>query len=101
LSPLKRATNELSAIEAGSQSRLQGDYPAELKGLTSNINALLSHQQEHLERYRKNLGDLAHSLKTPLAVLQNAVESSGGVGDFSAVVEEQIERMNQITYFGE
>jgi len=97
LSPLKHAANELSAIEAGSQSRLQGEYPAELNGLTSNVNALLSHQQEHLERYRKNLGDLAHSLKTPLAILQNAVESRDGIEDLSSVVEEQVERMNQIT----
>ncbi len=97
LSPLKHAANELSAIEAGSQSRLQGEYPAEMKGLTSNVNALLSHQQEHLERYRKNLGDLAHSLKTPLAILQNAVESRDGVENLPSVVEEQIERMNQIT----
>lgn len=97
LSPLKHAADELSAIEAGSQLSLQGEYPAELKGLTSNINALLSNQQEHLERYRKNLGDLAHSLKTPLAILQNAVESRGGVGNLSVVVEEQVERMNQIT----
>lgn len=97
LSPLKHAANELSAIEAGSQLRLQGEYPAELKGLTSNVNALLSHQQEHLERYRKNLGDLAHSLKTPLAILQNAVESRDGVEGLSSVVEEQVERMNQIT----
>ncbi len=97
LSPLKRAANELSAIEAGSQSRLQGEYPAELNGLTGNVNALLSHQQEHLERYRKNLGDLAHSLKTPLAILQNAVESRDGAESLSSVVEEQVERMNQIT----
>ncbi len=97
LFPLRHAANELSAIEAGSQHRLQGEYPAELKGLTSNINALLSQQQEHLERYRKNLGDLAHSLKTPLAILQNTVESRDGIDDLSAVVEEQVERMNQIT----
>ena len=97
LFPLKHAANELSAIEAGSQLRLQGEYPAELRGLTSNINALLIQQQEHLERYRKNLGDLAHSLKTPLAILQNSVDSRDGVDDLSAVVEEQVERMNQIT----
>ncbi|MCK4587751.1 MAG: GHKL domain-containing protein [Gammaproteobacteria bacterium] len=97
LSPLRHAANELSAIEAGSQVRLQGKYPAELKGLTSNVNALLLYQQEHLERYRKNLGDLAHSLKTPLAILQNAVESHDGVESLSSVVEDQVERMNQIT----
>lgn len=97
LLPLKRAEEELSAIEAGTQTRLQGDFPPELKGLTSNINALLSHQEEHLERYRKTLGDLAHSLKTPLAILQNTVENKSDNQNLSAVVIEQVERMNQIT----
>ena len=97
LFPLKHAANELSAIEAGSQLQLEGEYPEELKGLTSNINALLTQQHEHLERYRKNLGDLAHSLKTRLAILQNSVDNRDDADDLSAVVEEQVERMNQIT----
>lgn len=97
LLPLKHAADELTAIEAGLQNRLQGDFPPELEGLTSNINALLAHQQEHLERYRKTLGDLAHSLKTPLAILQSAVENKSEKQDLSVVIEEQVERMNQIT----
>jgi len=97
LLPLKKAADELSAIEAGAQNKLQGDFPRELRGLTGNINALISHQQEHLERYRKTLGDLAHSLKTPLAILQNAVENDNDNQDLSVVVKEQVERMNQIT----
>jgi two-component system sensor histidine kinase PhoQ len=97
LSPLKQATDELAAIEAGKQPRLQGVYPKELSGLTSNINTLLSQQQEHLERYRRTLGDLAHSLKTPLAVLQNAVENQQPDDNLTTVVREQVERMNQIT----
>jgi two-component system sensor histidine kinase PhoQ len=97
LLPLKHAADELSAIEAGSQNRLKGKFPPELEGLTSNINALLAHQHEHLERYRKTLGDLAHSLKTPLAILQSAVENKNEKQDLSTVIEEQVERMNQIT----
>ena len=97
LLPLKHAADELSAIEAGLQNRLKGEFPPELEGLTSNINALLAHQQEHLERYRKTLGDLAHSLKTPLAILQSAVENKSERQDLSAVIAEQVERMNQIT----
>jgi two-component system sensor histidine kinase PhoQ len=97
LSPLRKATNELAAIEAGQQARLQGGYPRELQGLTGNINTLLSQQQEHLDRYRRTLGDLAHSLKTPLAVLQSVAESGGESSQLSKVVKEQVERMNQIT----
>jgi two-component system sensor histidine kinase PhoQ len=97
LSPLKKATDELAAIEAGHQARLQGGYPPELQGLTGNINTLLSQQHEHLERYRRTLGDLAHSLKTPLAVLQSAAENKNDQMALVQVVEEQVERMNQIT----
>lgn len=97
LLPLKQAARELQAIEEGVQTRLQGHYPQELLGLTSNINALLSHQQEHLERYRRTLGDLAHSLKTPLAILQSAAENPDSGSDLPHVVAEQVERMNQLT----
>lgn len=97
LSPLKKAADELAAIEAGRQARLQGGYPQELQGLTGNINTLLSQQQEHLDRYRRTLGDLAHSLKTPLAVLQSAAENKNEQSLLSLVVQEQVERMNQIT----
>ena len=104
LSPLRQAADELLAIEVGKQPRLQGDYPRELQTLTGNINALLSHQQEHLERYRHTLADLAHSLKTPLAILRSSVESQGGssgnsTSDLGVVVKEQVDRMNQITSY--
>lgn len=97
LSPLKKAADELAAIEEGRQARLQGGYPLELQGLTGNINTLLSQQQEHLDRYRRTLGDLAHSLKTPLAVLQSAAENKNEQSLLPQVVQEQVERMNQIT----
>ena len=101
LSPLTNAAEELAGIEAGQQARLQDEYPLELRGLTGNINRLLSQQQEHLERYRRTLGDLAHSLKTPLAILQSAAEGADendrSNQSFSKVVREQVERMNQIT----
>lgn len=97
LSPLTLAAEELSGIAAGQQTRLQDEYPRELRALTENINTLLSQQQEHLERYRRTLGDLAHSLKTPLAILQSAVENGGSEQSLPKVVREQVERMNQIT----
>lgn len=97
LSPLAHAAEELAGIEAGQQARLQDEYPLELQGLTGNINILLTQQQEHLERYRRTLGDLAHSLKTPLAILQTAAENNNPNQSFSRVVLDQVERMNQIT----
>ena len=99
LAPLQIAANELSAIEVGKQQRLEHDYPGEMKGLTNNVNALLDHQQEHLERYRHTLGDLAHSLKTPLAVLQSAVDEEKSNAKIVQTVQEQLNRMNQITEY--
>jgi len=95
LSPLQNASEELRAIEKGRQTRLQGRYPPELRGLTSSINDLLAHQREHLERYRRTLGDLAHSLKTPLAILQSAADNRDD--GLPNVIREQVERMNQLT----
>ena len=99
LAPLQTAANELSAIETGTQKKLEYPYPGEMKRLTDNLNALLEHQQEHLERYRHTLGDLAHSLKTPLAVLQSATDEDVSSTKLRKTVQEQLQRMNQITEY--
>lgn len=72
LIPLKKAEQEIKLVEAGRLDKLQGDYPEELRGLTDNINSLIAHSESNQQRYRNSLGDLAHSLKTPLALLQAA-----------------------------
>jgi len=94
LAPLRRVATELVEIKAGHQPRLQYDYPQELSGLTNNLNALLEAQRCQLQRYREALGNLAHSLKTPLALLQGGVESPQQ--EQRALVREQVERMAQI-----
>lgn len=96
--PLRRVAKDLRRLEAGRADRLTGSYPRELHGLTENLNALLDQAESHLARYRDALGDLAHSLKTPLAVLRGAMESPQGPGcdDARAVALDQIERMNGI-----
>ncbi|KPJ92368.1 MAG: hypothetical protein AMJ55_09865 [Gammaproteobacteria bacterium SG8_15] len=99
LAPLGRASGELIAIEAGRKLRLSEDYPGELRGLTDNVNALLSHQQDHLERYRHTLGDLAHSLKTPLAVLQSTLDEKTIDSSSAKVIQEQLDRITQITEY--
>lgn len=93
LRPLRQVAQEVAEIEAGRRTELAGSYPRELRRLTENLNALIHHSHAHLERYRNALGDLAHSLKTPLAVLRSTVES-GPPADHSGL-REQIERMNQ------
>lgn len=95
LAPLRRAAQELGAVQSGAQARLLQVYPRELQGLTDNLNALLETERRQLTRYRDGLADLAHSLKTPLAVLRGALTSSGNDA-LRVAVRDQIERMNHI-----
>ena len=100
LRPLRRVASELSAIEAGKQNRLAGPYPRELTGLTDNLNTLLRHERVQQARYRDALADLAHSLKTPLAVLRGTLTGKQQKkGTLAATVEEQVERMNYIVEY--
>jgi two-component system sensor histidine kinase PhoQ len=97
LHPLREVAHALTEIESGREDQLQGDYPKELNRLTSNINSLIRHAQARQQRYRDSLGDLAHSLKTPLAVLQGLSESEGdNLQTIQKALHEQVERMNQI-----
>src|SRR5690606_37157640 len=70
LRPLRQVERDLAAVEAGAHEDLVGDYPRELLGLTDNLNALLRSERGRLQRYRDGLADLAHSIKTPLAILR-------------------------------
>ncbi len=93
LKPLRIIVKDLKAIEQGEKTHLDGHYPTELAGLAGHLNAFIAIERVHLERYRNNLADLAHSLKTPLAILRGCVES---FNDSKATVQEQITRMNDI-----
>lgn len=94
LSPLRKVGSELSRIERGDQERIQDSYPKEIERLTSNINILLKQERDQKTRYRNALGDLAHSLKTPLAVLQ-----TGLLPNADDTAQEQINRMNSIVEY--
>ncbi len=96
LKPLRKIVHDLEAVEEGRKSHLDGSYPTELHGLAGNLNAFISIERAHLERYRNNLADLAHSLKTPLAILRGCVES---FNENKQTVQEQISRMNEIVEY--
>jgi len=98
LKPLRTVAHELRQIEDGEIDKLSGGYPSELQQLTGNINSLLHHSQASQQRYRNSLGDLAHSLKTPLAVLQGAAETQN-TNQLQTAVEEQLPRMNDIVQY--
>jgi len=97
LRPLRTVTADLQQIEKGRTDRLVGHYPRELTGLTSSLNSLIAHSKTVQSRYRNSLDDLAHSLKTPLAILQSSQPDSNDAADAShALVSEQVERMDEI-----
>lgn len=92
LRPLRQVNAELAAIETGQQQGLHGNYPCEISQLSDNINTLLLHERAQQSRYQHALADLAHSLKTPLAVLRGIERPPPGMA-------EQITRMDHIVQY--
>ncbi len=100
LKPLRRIENEINAIESGKLSELGDGYPRELMGVTENMNALLRSERQRMVRYRDTLGNLAHSLKTPLAVIRSLVSTQGlELAEMSRQMSEQVARMDQIVSY--
>jgi signal transduction histidine kinase len=87
LRPVFEIRREIARVRKGETERLSGAYPEELAPLTSELNALLDHNQEVVERQRTHVGNLAHALKTPISVLLSEAERSPG--ELAQVVERQ------------
>jgi two-component system sensor histidine kinase PhoQ len=95
---LRGLSDELDGVEAGTRQRLSDQHPRELLRLTGSLNRLLDSERRQRERYRDSLEDLAHSLKTPLSVLQGLGETLAGQPanrDQAQLMQAQIERMSQ------
>jgi two-component system sensor histidine kinase PhoQ len=100
LTPLRKVANDMSRVERGDSDLLDSQYPLELIGLTERINAFITNEREQRTRYRHTLADLAHSLKTPLAVIRSQLESN--VGDEPARrvnLLDQVRRMNELVAY--
>lgn len=93
LQPLRRIKRALLDVRSGKASRLEGTFPAEIVPLAREINALLDHGSEVVERARTQAGNLAHALKTPLSVLMN--ESSRPAGPSAELTRRQVEIMRR------
>ena len=93
LAPLRRVAHEIRCIEHGEQAEVEGHYPSEITALTSNLNTLIKQERLRQTRYREALSFLAHSLKTPLAVLRMAL---GEPDQLPGVVSQQVARMDDI-----
>lgn len=106
LRPLRRVAGEVADIESGRRDRLQGAYPRELRPLTDNLNTLLAAERDNARRYSEALADLAHALKTPVAVLRARIESDspaspadlvGQVDAMEQIIRRQLERAQRST----
>jgi two-component system sensor histidine kinase PhoQ len=98
LRALRQLSRELDEVESGTRESLSENHPRELLRLTGSLNRLLRGECEQRGRYRDSLGDLAHSLKTPLAVLQGVSETIAQRPENieqARILQSQIERMNQ------
>ena len=94
LAPLRHVSEELNRLEAGKQQHIAGHYPSEVQRLANNLNAVLSHERKQQQRYRDALADLAHSLKTPLALIRSG--PGEGASTDTHTIEEQVEQMDRI-----
>lgn len=90
LLPLRTMAEEVQQLESGGRERLSESYPQELKGLAQNLDRFVVHEQRSRTRYRNALEDLAHSLKTPLAVVRNSLLD---VQPDKSLLSEQLDRM--------
>ena len=96
LAPVLRMRNSVADVREGRSERVDGQFPVELQPLADELNAMLDHSRELVERSRTHVGNLAHALKTPIAVLTNeAREAGGGFGDLvgrqTAIMAEQVD----------
>ncbi len=100
LLPIAGLEQDLKAIEEGRREYLVGQYPTEINGVTRSLNLLLSEERAQRERYRTTLADLAHSLKTPLAILKAEAEKpEQTVGEVAAALDQQVTRMTEIVSY--
>lgn len=97
LKPLRYVAEDLLEIENGNKKRLIETYPQEISILTKNLNKLLDSSQQQLSRYRDALGNMAHSLKTPIAVVQGIINNSVIKEKQSAL--EQLKTINEIVEY--
>ena len=101
LSPVTQLRSRLADVHAGREPRVEGRYPAEVEPLVRDLNALLEQREDMVRRAHAKAGDLAHGLKTPLAVLANEAERAAAAGhdELATLIGQQVDRMRrQVEY---
>jgi two-component system, OmpR family, sensor histidine kinase PhoQ len=99
LLPLRRVSSDLAHIERGTRDHLDGPYPVELTVLTRRLNGFIDSEREQRTRYRDTLADLAHSLKTPLAVIRSQLEIGGDAANLRGDLLDQVRKMDEIVAY--
>jgi two-component system, OmpR family, sensor histidine kinase PhoQ len=99
LRPLSKLARALKAMQSGDTRNIAGEHPRELQRIVDNLNLVLAREEALRQRYRNSLSDLAHSLKTPLAVLQGKLNQDASDGDLQQTLAEQVTRMNQVVTY--
>ena len=92
LAPLRRLGLSVTQLREGQVDRIEGDYPSEIRPLVEDLDAVLHENRELLARARAQAGNLAHALKTPLAVIRNALTATGNGA--SGPMLGEVERMH-------
>ena len=101
LNPLDQLRERLALVRDGRAPRIEGRYPTEVQPLVNDLNALLDHREGIVRRAQAKAGDLAHGLKTPLAVLSREAELAAAAGhaELADTLGQQVERMRrQVDY---
>jgi len=101
LTPFRRLRQKLTAVRKGEDRRVDGVYPNEVQPLIDELNALLEDREKAVKRAFATAGDLAHGLKTPLALLSQEADraAAGGHAELADGILQQVERMSrQVTY---
>jgi two-component system sensor histidine kinase PhoQ len=99
LKPLRDVEDEIKSVEQGRQDQIRKNYPDEIQPLTENINQLIRYERKQQERYQNALADLAHSLKTPLAILNGQPFDTENPEQYLKTVETNVSRMNDIVQY--
>jgi len=99
LRPMRQVITELKRVQRGQLSRMSERHPRELEPLTDSINAFIESERENLDRQRNTLADLAHSLKTPLAVLHARLDDNAPAEELREEVATQARRMNDLVSY--
>lgn len=97
VSPITQLRRRLAAVHAGHSRRVEGEFPSEIDPLIEDLNVMLEHHEQAIARAQSKAGDLAHGLKTPLAVLAKEAADAAAAGHTTLAdsIRQQVDRMRR------